>query len=247
MDIQSVMGSRPRPYVMAHRGNSVKCPENTMAAFRQAIADGADMIETDLHVSADGELVCIHDSTVDRTTNGQGAVKDMALPVLKSLSASYGRPAFESETIPTLRELFEIVPARMAVALELKADDFLDKSVCLRLRDLLHETGLLNRVVILSFSRARLRAIQQYVPELPTGLISMFSLLPVSGWSMVGSFWPMLFLNPLYTWMGHRQGQVVCPLDPTPESRLWFYRLVSCDAVLANDPAQTRRALGRSG
>jgi glycerophosphoryl diester phosphodiesterase len=59
---------------MAHRGNRVLCPENTLAAFRQALADGADILETDLHLTADKEFVCIHDATVDRTTNGSGAV-----------------------------------------------------------------------------------------------------------------------------------------------------------------------------
>ncbi len=55
----------------------------------------------------------------------------------------------------------------------------------------------------------------------------------------------MMFLNPLYAWIGHRRGQLICPLDPNPEPRLWYYRLLGCDAVLSNDPAKTRRALGR--
>ena len=65
---------RRKPYVMAHRGNRVACPENTLAAFRRALADGADILETDLHVAADGQFVCIHDGTLDRTTNGRGLV-----------------------------------------------------------------------------------------------------------------------------------------------------------------------------
>ena len=66
------LAHKVKPYVMAHRGNRVACPENTLASFRRALADGADLLETDLHLSSDGRLVCIHDATVDRTTNGKG-------------------------------------------------------------------------------------------------------------------------------------------------------------------------------
>ena len=82
---------------MAHRGNRVACPENTLAAFRRALDDGADIIETDLHVTADGEFVCIHDATVDRTTDGRGPVAGMTLghvaskrPRLSALLAHVG-------------------------------------------------------------------------------------------------------------------------------------------------------------
>src|SRR5512136_2944979 len=95
---------RPKPYVMAHRGNQVACPENTLAAFRRALADGADIIETDLHLTADGVFVCIHDGMVDRTTDGHGAVAEMTLAQIKTLSASCGRPEFAAERVPTLAE-----------------------------------------------------------------------------------------------------------------------------------------------
>ena len=245
MDVQRVLGDRPRPYVMAHRGNSARYPENTMMAFRQAIEDDADIIETDLHVSADGVLMCIHDSTVDRTTGGQGSVRDMTCAELQALNASYGHATAVDATIPTLHEVLQVLPETMGIALELKADDFLQEAVCHRLSNLLHDTNSLHRVVVLSFSRERLRAIKQYAPAIPTGLISMTNLFPEPEWAMAGSFWPLMMLNPFYTWVGHRNGQLICPLDPDPDWRLWFYRLVGCDAVLTNDPARTRRALGR--
>ena len=239
------MGERPKPYIMAHRGNSELCPENTLAAFRRALADRADVIETDLHLSADGEIMCIHDATVDRTTDGQGAVSEMTVHELQQLSADYGIEAFRGERIPTLRELLAILPEDVSLGLELKSDDFLREAVCVQLRSLLKEAGLLNRVVALSFSRDRLDAINKFVPEIPTGLITMIEPLPESRWTMIGAFWPALFINPLYVWMGHRRGQIVCPLDPTPEPRLWYYRLLRCDAVLTNNPEKTRQALGR--
>ena len=245
MDTNEFLGTRPRPLIMAHRGNSARCPENTMVAFQQALADGVDIIETDLHVSADGVFMCIHDLTVDRTTNGSGAVRDMTCAELQKLSASYGQQEYTQETIPRLEQLLEILPGSVALALELKTDDFLNENTCQQLRDQIKGMNALERTVTLSFSRDRLRAVRRYAPDLPTGLISMTNLIPEKEWSMAGSFWPMMFLNPFYTWLAHKSGQFVCPLDPTPDSRLWFYRLTGCDAVLTNDPAQTARALGR--
>ncbi len=239
-----VMGNRPRPYVMAHRGNSVKCPENTLAAFRQAIEDGTDAIETDLHVLADGEFICIHDATVDRTTNGSGAVKSMTREVLQSFSASYGRPGFANERIPTLRQVLEILPQTTALALELKSDDFLEETVCVKLWLLLQEMRTDDRTVVLSFSKERLQAVRRYAPRISMGTITMFALMPGVG-ELTGPWWPFMLLNPFYVTIAHRRGQLVCPLDPTPEPRLWLYKLLGCDAVLTNDPALTLRALGR--
>jgi glycerophosphoryl diester phosphodiesterase len=239
------VGDRPRPFVMAHRGNSELCPENTLASFKRAIADGTNVIETDLHVSADGEFMCIHDGTLERTTDGQGAVREMTVAQLKQVSASYGRPEFADEQIPTLREVLAILPERVALGLELKCDDFLEAGVCKKLRALLEETQTLNRAFTLSFSRARLEAVRRYTPQIPTGLITLYDLLPARAGEFVGPLWPIMFLNPLYVWLAHRRDQLVCPLDPTPEPRLWYYRLMGCDAVLTNNPAKTLRALGR--
>ena len=73
------------PLIIAHRGASLQAPENTMPAFRRAIELGADGIELDVHMSADGYLAVIHDETLDRTSNGKGLVKDRTLAELKSL------------------------------------------------------------------------------------------------------------------------------------------------------------------
>ena len=112
---------------MAHRGNQQLCPENTLAAFHQAIIDGADIIETDLHLSSDGVFMCIHDETLERTTNGHGRVAEKSLKELKTFSACYEKPDFIKETIPTLQETGKLLPHDMALALELKTDRFLEE------------------------------------------------------------------------------------------------------------------------
>lgn len=239
-----------RPYVMAHRGNLVHCPENTLAAFQRAVDDGADVIETDLHVTADGHFVCIHDDAVDRTTNGRGAVRDMTLAQIKALSAGAGWPEYADERVPTLDEVFALVPAGIVVALELKADDFLAPETGQRLVAAIAAAGRSDGVVLLSFTAARVQAVKQQGEaagcDLPAGYITYTRLVPKGGVELLGPAWPLLFLNPLYVLMAHWRGQPVCPLDPTPDKRLWYYKLLGCDAVLTNDPGATQRALGRS-
>ena len=82
-----MLKSLPRPIIFAHRGASAHAPENTLAAFELALAQGADAIELDVKLSADGHVVVIHDATVDRTTDRQGRVKDISLAELRSLDA----------------------------------------------------------------------------------------------------------------------------------------------------------------
>lgn len=234
---------RTKPYIMAHRGNRTLCPENTLAAFRQALSEGADLLETDLHLSADGVFMCIHDATVDRTTDGHGAVAEMTLTELKQLSAAYGRPGFAAERIPTLAELAAILPPDIGIALELKTDRFLEPAVCRQLADALTSLGIRKQAAVLSFSLPRLQAVAAVAPDIPTGWITLKSAIPIREVQLLGPFFPLLLLNPLYVWIAHRRGQVVCPLDPAPDKRLWLYRLLRCDAILTDNPGATRRAL----
>ena len=237
--------NKPKPYVMAHRGNCVAAPENTLAAFRRAIDDGADILETDLRVSRDGVIVCIHDATLDRTTDGRGAVADLTLAEIKRCSAGCARPEFQAERVPTLDELTAILPADVALALELKTDRFLELEVAARLVDQLRAAGVLERTVVLSFRLERALAVQQIAPEILIGLITLTRLAPTAPAQLVGPYWPLLLVNPWYAAWAHRRGMFIAPLDPQPDRRLWLYRLLRCDAILTNDPALTLKRLGR--
>ncbi len=235
--------NRKKPYVMAHRGNRVLCPENTLASFRQALTDGADILETDLHLSADGVFICIHDGMVDRTTDGSGPVAEKTLAQIKQLSASYGRAGFEQERIPTLAEVAAILPPDVALALELKTDRFLEPEVCRQLADELAALGIRERSFVLSFSLARIQAVQAAAPNIPIGWITISGIRPIRPPQLLGPFWPLLLANPFYVLAAHAHGQVVCPLDPTPDRRLWWYRMLRCDAVLTDDPRSTVKRL----
>ena len=147
-------------YVAAHRGWSSVYPENTMAAFRAACELGVDQVETDIHVSADGELVLIHDDLLDRTTNGTGPVGNLTLKELRELDAGgWKDERFKGEKIPTLREFFEYVKQsdRLTVDLELKeyatpGREALAYDVCDRTLQMAEEYGFGDRLVINTFN-----------------------------------------------------------------------------------------------
>lgn len=218
-----------------------------MAAFRRALVDGADLIETDLRVTADGAFVCLHDETLDRTGGVPVAAAASTLEELRRHPVACGRPEFAEERVPALPELLEVLPPDAGLALELKSDRFLDAETCRRLGHLLRAYDVLDRTAVLSFDFARCRAVRREVPGLRAGFISLRGELPPEGEAeMVGPAWPLLLMNPLLPWLAHRRGLFLAPLDETPDRLLWYYRAIGCDAVLTNDPGATLGKLGRA-
>ena len=157
--------------VIAHRGASGHAPENTMAAFKKAVALGATFIETDLQLSRDARFVAIHDATLDRTTNGQGAVHDMTMPELRRLDAgSWFGSEFAGERIPTLEEILEFSRKNDVVFyLELKPGGSWGGEHALI--GALRESGEIQRAVVISFDPLVVRSLRKIEPTLMTGLL----------------------------------------------------------------------------
>jgi glycerophosphoryl diester phosphodiesterase len=157
--------------VIAHRGASGHAPENTLAAFRKAIALGATFIETDLHLSRDARFLAIHDDTVDRTTNGRGAVRDLTLADLRRLDAgSWFGSEYAGERMPTLEEILDFAKKNDVVFyLEIKPGGSWGGEHALI--GALRESGEIARTVILSFDSAILATIRQIEPTVMTGLL----------------------------------------------------------------------------
>ena len=147
-------------YVAAHRGWSTVYPENTMLAYEKAIEAGVDQIEVDIRITKDGELVLIHDETVDRTTDGSGKVCDKTLEELKKLDAgSWKGEEFKGCRIPTLMEFMELIKdlPKMTIDFELKEYpvegwEDIAYSVCDRVLAIIDEYGYTDRCVINTFS-----------------------------------------------------------------------------------------------
>lgn len=161
------------PKIIAHRGTSGRAPENTMAAFRRAAAMGCHGIEFDIHRSADGHLVVIHDPFLERTTNGRGLVRAATLAELKALDAgSWKGQEFAGERVPTLAEVIaDPALQELTLYIELKAGSIHYPGIEAELVALLRRLGCVPRVQVSSFDHVGLLRLHELAPELPLGIL----------------------------------------------------------------------------
>ena len=157
---------RRQPLVGGHRGNPAEHPENTLASFRSAIELGVDMIECDVHMSADGELVVIHDHTLERTTDGTGMVRDHTSAELRRLDAGRG------ERVPLLREVCDLSAAHnVPLAVELKQIPIPYPGIEEKVVDLLRDTKTLEIAAVISFQHRSVQRLKQLEPRVQAGLL----------------------------------------------------------------------------
>ena len=162
-----------RPLVIAHQGGDGVWPGETMFAFQNAVDLGVDVLEMDIHITADGELVLMHDETVDRTTDGSGGIESMTLEELKKLDAAYDWTPDEGKTFPyrgndltiaTLEEVFKAFPdMRMTIEIK-KTNASMAKPFC----DLIREYNMQDKVLAASFHDERLKEFRAECPEVAT-------------------------------------------------------------------------------
>lgn len=163
---------------VAHRGGSHLAPENTLAAFRNALTLAVDAIELDVHMSRDGQLIVFHDTTVDRLTDGTGNILDLDFATLRSLNAAAhfagGWP--QHQQIPTLREVLELARGRMQVYIEIKTSkrDGVQRQYPQIVEAVVNDvraTAMLNRVLVISFDWSLLPQLKALEPRIPTGAV----------------------------------------------------------------------------
>lgn len=148
--------------VWGHRGASGYKPENTLSAFQEAVNQKADGVELDIQLTKDGEIVVIHDETVNRTTNGIGFVKDFTLSEIQALNANVTHPEVEEEHIPTMKEVFELLkPTNLTINIELKTGIFDYEGIEEKIVALTQEEGFENRVLYSSFNHYSILRIQE--------------------------------------------------------------------------------------
>lgn len=164
------MSTTTKPVIFAHRGASGEAPENTLAAFKLGLAQGCDAFELDVHLSKDGQIVVIHDGTIDRTTDGSGAVNEMTVEELKAFDAgSWFDKKYGGERIPLLEEVFDITPGHIVINIEIKGS--YNGQLEPALLDLLKKRDRLDTVVISSFDWKSLRYIKELEPGIKIGLL----------------------------------------------------------------------------
>jgi glycerophosphoryl diester phosphodiesterase len=235
--------TRRYPLVVAHRGTPLVQPENTLPAFLLALQQGADALETDLHFARDEEIVLFHDHTLERMTNGQGALRDHTVSELKRLQTRAPDGNWAAAQVPTLAELIEATHSQTPLLLELKDARFAEVAYAQKLVKLLERYDMIERCAIVSFHADYVAAVEQVCPEIPTGNITLWNPLPTGKAELLGPVWPLIYLNPLYVAWAHWLNKIVAPLDPRPEPRLAYYLRRRVDALLADDPASVITAI----
>ncbi len=157
------------PLIVAHRGFSAIAPENTLSAFKSAIRLKADMIELDVQSTKDGTPVVIHDSKVDRTTNGTGKVKNFYLWSLRELDAgSWFDSKYKGEKIPTLEEALKFINGKIPVNIEIKSSSI---KITEKVIATVYEADMEEKVLISSFDPRVLRKIKRLKVQIPTGFL----------------------------------------------------------------------------
>ena len=239
------------PLIIAHRGDSANAPENTLAAFRLAYENGADGIELDVMLSADRQLVVIHDDTLDRTSNGHGKVGEMPLTALRELDAgAWFSPKFKGEPILLLDEVFTELGGKFLINVELKnyktPKDQLPELVV----TLVKKHALSDSVLLSSFNARNLLRAKSLAPEIRTGLLILPGLLGLPMRGFLGRRYGADDLHPYYRDVSakmvqtrHQMGQKVnvWTVDAPNDLR----RMQSCgvDMIICNDPAHARQIL----
>ncbi len=230
---------------IAHRGGIVRgYPENTLAAFRQAIEHGTHAIEVDLRRTKDGEIVIMHDETVDRTTNGRGKVTDQTLAELKRLDCGRG------ERIPTYEELLQLVYGTgVTLLLDIKVSPVLDKAKVVRLTE--KHRAVLN-VIVGVRNLEDLRTFRALNPNLRTlGFIKRvedMELFVQAGVDII-RLWPWwIYQDPGLINKVHQLGKPVwTAAGAAPRDELERLIKLGVNGILSDLPALTSSLLDEKG
>lgn len=235
-----------RPMVVAHRGASGEAPENTLAAFRLALELGAEGVELDVHLSAEGVPVVLHDALVDRTTDGRGPVRDLSLEALRGLDAGrWFADRFSGERIPTLAEALALLrPVRVIV--EIKNGPIYYEGIAREVAAVIRETGH-PAVTVSSFDHPVLLEMKELCPRLPTAVLFVARPIdPVRLAKDAGA----AYLHPQWAYVtaamveqAHRAGLRVEAWtvdDPVVMTRL---AEMGVDGIMSNYPGRLRALL----
>jgi glycerophosphoryl diester phosphodiesterase len=241
----------PRPSIFAHRGSKAHAPENTLAAFELAIVHKADAIELDVKLSGDGQVVVMHDNTVDRTTDGTGAVRKLPLAALKELDAgSYFDFDFRGEPIPTLEEVLEAVGGRIPINIELTNLVSPGDALPAKVAELVTRHGMEKQVMFSSFNPLALLRVRRYLPKVPIGLLGLDGVAGAWTRTRLADLIPHEALHP---WVGdvdealvkwtHRRGRRLHVYTVNVPEQMRDLYTWGADGIFTDDPLLARETL----
>ncbi|MEW6358718.1 MAG: glycerophosphodiester phosphodiesterase family protein [Planctomycetota bacterium] len=156
-----------RPLVIAHRGASGAAPENTLAALQHAVDIGAGAVEFDVRRTADGQIVLMHDGSVDRTTDGAGKVEDLTLDQIRALDAgTWKGKRFAGERVPALRDALELLKGRAMPVIEIK-----DEGIASEVVGQIMKMDMAANVTVICFNAETLRQVREFNARIRTSLL----------------------------------------------------------------------------
>lgn len=171
------------PLFAAHRGGTALWPENSLLAFRNALALGADFLELDVHLSRDGEVMVIHDATLDRTTDGSGPVREHTAAELRALHLKDGGGAPTAEPVPTLDEVVALAAAgQRQMLLEIKTDDRKRRypGIEEKVMAVLDRHRFTSFAIVMAFERETWRRVREIRPDARAGALYSALALPAA-------------------------------------------------------------------
>ena len=187
--------------IFAHRGFSLQYPENTMTAFRKALEAGADGIEMDARLTQDGQIVIMHDPTIDRTTNGKGKVRNMLLQEILGLDAGIKKGVvFENERVPMLEQVFAELGGKLLLNIELcNYDEGDNRQLANQTVELIEKYKLVDSVIISSFRFNNLVYVKDKNPGISCGLLAKQGLMGLFARNLLNHSVSVDALHPYYT------------------------------------------------
>jgi glycerophosphoryl diester phosphodiesterase len=213
---------------VGHRGAKAYEPENTLSSFKRAIELGVDAVELDVRKTKDKEIVVIHNSNVNKTTDGSGAVSDFTLEEIKKFVTEKG------EQIPTLEEVLDFVGKRVKVLVELKETGIEEKVL-----GLIRQKGLMENVIIVSFHEDALQKVRELNDDVATGLIYVRHKNPIQSALELKAE----YLLPLYRFThsanvkkAHENGLKVIVWTINKKEEVAEYRKKGVDGIASDRP-----------
>ncbi|SNU08852.1 Membrane domain of glycerophosphoryl diester phosphodiesterase [Lachnospiraceae bacterium] len=234
--------------VTAHRGDSKKAPENTLAAFEKAIENGADVIELDVRQTKDGEIVIMHDENLKRTCGVDAKVGDLTYAELQRCSAGVtfkgkNKDIYRNEKIPTLRDAFDLIGDRAEVNIELKpakTDTDLEK----RVAEIINEYDYYDNCVVASLVYKSIKKTKKADPKIKTIYVmamamgDFYNLEYADGFSIKHRF-----INREVIKNSHKVGKEVYAWTIDDKEVLENMMLLDVDSIITNNPGYIRRAM----
>ncbi|MDY0394023.1 glycerophosphodiester phosphodiesterase [Virgibacillus halophilus] len=234
--------------IMAHRGNSAYCPENTMASFRGAVEAAADFIELDVRLSKDGIPVVCHDATIKRTSNGKAFIHELTVDELKKYDfGSWFSSDFKGERIPTFEEVLQLVqhePIRLNI--ETKNGPDMPMNLEVNTLELVYKYNMQDRVMYSSFDHFSLKRLYELDQSAKIGFIFHMNLINLFDY-IANTGVPTYSIHPNHFYItedmitkAHQRGIKVNAY--TVNNRQWAeqYRNMGVDGLITNFPAEMK-------